>query len=188
MSKSLYQYKLVVLFYLCIKPQIKWWPMSWHNKYSYCYLVYMCTCIRAIVLHLLKSCITLTVKIIISETNHLSEWTCATKIVHLMSCVCIKADLDDPSTWTTCIHKLYNLLVHNRLFVSVKSGRLLHSYIAERVSRSLLGKSGCQKSTINIILKLVPLCQTSCSIESSMIINLPSCHVLKKKNSSHVFY
>ena len=58
------------------------------------------------------------------------------------------------------------------------------SYIGDRLSLSLLGKSGCQKSTISIILNVVPLCHTSCSIESSIIINLPSCQVLKTKKNT----
>ena len=38
--------------------------------------------------------------------------------------------------------------------------------------------SGCQRSTMRTSLKLVPLCQTSCSKESSKIMNSPSFQVL----------
>lgn len=44
-------------------------------------------------------------------------------------------------------------------------------------------KSGCQKSTIKISLNEEPLCQTSWSNESSMIIALPSSQVLWRKNT-----
>ena len=50
--------------------------------------------------------------------------------------------------------------------------------IGGRLCLSWAGNSGCQKSTMRTRRSSVPSCHTSCSNESSNMMNLPSCHVL----------
>lgn len=52
------------------------------------------------------------------------------------------------------------------------------SYIGDRVARSDAVISGCQMSTMRTRRSSVPSCHTSCSNESSKMMNLPSSHVL----------